>query len=129
MDKVSSHVVRKVCQDEFELLRGNAALSVFAEHLRIYIDQLLSLLYNICSILNVVTFNAFSNQSFFSYHFCQEHYHFANLERFLVTSLVVDLKVLLQHHLVVTHLVTLAFVIRIWPNMLILGKYYLSPKR
>ena len=65
MDKVSSHVVRKVCQDEFELLRGNAALSVFAEHLRIYIDQLLSLLYNICSILNVVTFNAFSNQSLF----------------------------------------------------------------
>ena len=54
MDKVSSHVVRKVCQDELELLRGNAALSVFAEHLRIYIDQLLSLLYNICSILNVV---------------------------------------------------------------------------
>ena len=129
MDKVSSHVVRKVCQDEFELLRGNAALSVFAEHLRIYIDQLLSLLYNICSILNVVTFIAFSNQSLFFYHFCQEHYHFANLERFFVTSLVVDLKVLLQHHLVVTHLVTLAFVIRIWPNMLILGKYYLSPKR
>ena len=69
-----------------------------------------------------------TSRSFF-YHFCQEHYHFANLERFLVTSLVVDLKVLLQHHLVVTHLVTLAFVIRIWPNMLILDKHYLSPKR
>ena len=65
MDKVSSHVVRKVCQDELELLRGNAALSVLAEHLRIDIDQLLSLLYNICSILNVVTLYAFSNQSLF----------------------------------------------------------------
>ena len=84
---------------------------------------------NISFILNVVTLNAFLNQSlFFTISFCREHYHFANLERFFVTSLVVDLKVLLQHHLVVAHLVTLAtqfvtnailFVICIWPNMLI----------
>ena len=59
MDKVSSHVVRKVCQDEFELLRGNAALSVLAEHLCIDIDQLLSF----CIIVAIATV-AISNMLF-----------------------------------------------------------------
>ena len=67
------------------------------------------------------------SHSYLSFLFCREHNHLANLEGFFVSSLVVDLKVLLQHHLVV-HLVTLAtqfvtnaihFVIRIWPNRLI----------